>query len=95
MEFLRCVREQWDRVAAIAFGIAGALAVVLGWVGASQALYPAKQLPYIVSGGVGGLLLIAAMATAWLSADLRDEWRKLDRVEAELVTLNRHLAERP
>ena len=39
-----------------------------------------------VSGGMFGLFLLGIGALLWLSADLRDEWRKLD-------ALDRHLAE--
>lgn len=78
MEFTRYLRLQWDRVAAWVFAAAGAFALILGWVGVSATSFPAKQMPYIISGGIGGLLLVGIGATLWLSADLRDEWRKLD-----------------
>ncbi|MGH9037716.1 MAG: hypothetical protein ACRD0O_18310, partial [Acidimicrobiia bacterium] len=55
-------------------------------------VYPAQQMPYIVSGGLGGIFLIGLSATLWLSADLRDEWRKLDRVEDTFSDLNHRLA---
>ena len=88
---MRSMREQWDRVLAAVLGVVGAVALVLAWAGASNAVFPAKQIPYVVSGGLGGLFLVAATATLWLSADLRDEWRKLDRVEAELSQINGEL----
>ena len=77
----------------------GILALVLGWVGASGTEFVAKQVPYIVSGGLGGLVLLMIGGTLWLSADFRDEWRALDRIEARLTgeegivdTLQRRLA---
>ena len=75
------VRAQWDRVAAWALIALGGLAVVLGWVGVRTEALTQKQIPYIISGGIGGLALVAVGATLWLSADLRDEWRKLDAIE--------------
>lgn len=81
-QLIRWCRIQWDRTLGIALAVAGALAMVIGWIGVSGALLPAEQLPYILSGGIGGLFLLGAGATMWLSADLRDEWRKLDRLEA-------------
>lgn len=81
MTFLRWARTQWDRVAAWACIAIGGLAVVLGWVAVGREPLTAKQVPYIVSGGVGGLFLLGLGATLWLSADLRDEWRKLDALE--------------
>ena len=84
MEFLSWVRDQWDRVGAIVLVVAGALALLFGWLGISDAVLPSEQLPYLLSGGLFGVFLLGLGATLWLSADLRDEWRKLDRLE-ELV----------
>ncbi len=64
--------------------VAGGIGVVLGWIGVSGAVYPAEQLPYLVSGGLGGLFLLGVGATLWLSADLRDEWRHLDTLESDV-----------
>jgi hypothetical protein len=87
---MQWARGQWDRVAAwIAIGV-GALALMLGWLGVRSEALTQKQIPYIVSGGLGGLLLVGVGAMLWLSADLRDEWRKLDAIERELA---RHQAE--
>ena len=84
MEFLSWVRDQWDRVGAVVLVVAGALALLLGWLGISDAVLPSEQLPYLLSGGLLGVFLLGLGTTLWLSADLRDEWRKLDRLE-ELV----------
>lgn len=78
------IRLQWDRVGAWVLVLAGGLALTLGWVGVSGTPYPAKELPYIISGGIGGVVLVSIGATLWLSADLRDEWRKLDGLEEGL-----------
>jgi len=81
MEFLSWVRDQWDRVGAVVLVVVGALALLLGWLGISDAVLPSEQLPYLLSGGLVGVFLLGLGATLWLSADLRDEWRKLDRLE--------------
>jgi hypothetical protein len=81
MNLLRWVRVQWDRVAAGACVVAGAIALVLGWRGVADETLTAQQLPYLVSGGIGGLFLLGLGGLLWLSADLRDEWRKLDDLE--------------
>lgn len=80
MDVLTYIRAQWDRAAAVAAVLAGAIALVLGWIGVSGAVYPAEQLPYIISGGLGGFFLLGLGGLLWLSADLRDEWRKLDQI---------------
>ena len=81
MNILQWARNQWDRVGAVTLFGFGALAVLLGWLGVSRSAYSAESLPYIVSGGFFGLLAVGAGGVLWLSADLRDEWRKLDSIE--------------
>jgi hypothetical protein len=81
MNVMKWIRNQWDRVTAVGLMVAAALAMLAGWLGVSRSAYPAESMPYIVSGGFFGLLLIGIGAVLWLSADLRDEWRKLDSIE--------------
>ena len=81
MDFENWLRLQWDRAGAWLCVAAGAVLLVVGWVGVSGSAYPAEQLPYVISCGVGGVFLLGLGAMLWLSADLRDEWRKLDRIE--------------
>ncbi|MGH9137977.1 MAG: hypothetical protein ACRD0G_13175, partial [Acidimicrobiales bacterium] len=78
MAWLRIIRILWDRSLAAGAAVVGAVFIVLGWVGVHDKVYVAQQIPYIVSGGLGGLFLLGVAATLWISADLRDEWRKLD-----------------
>ncbi len=75
------LRTQRDRLAAMIAALAAVLVLILGWFGVSGTAYPAEQLPYIISGGIGGLFLLGVSSVLWLSADLSDEWRKLDRLE--------------
>lgn len=82
MEFVNWCRLQWDRALAVATILAGVVLVILGWAGVSDTAYIAKQVPYVVSYGIGGLVLVIIGATLWLSADMNDEWRTLDRLEA-------------
>jgi hypothetical protein len=77
---------QWDRALAIALTVLGAIALIIGWMGVSRALVPSQQLPYIISGGIGALFILGIAAALWISADLHDEWRKLDRLEEVLRT---------
>lgn len=78
------IRSQWDRLLAVAAAIAGAVVLIIGWLGVSGTAYPAEQMPYLISVGMGGLFLLGVSSALWLSADLRDEWRKLDRIEQAL-----------
>lgn len=85
MDIMTKLRSQWDRSLAVATALAGVVVLVIGWLGVSGTPYPAEQLPYVISGGIGGLFLLGVSSALWLSADLRDEWRKLDRIERAIL----------
>jgi hypothetical protein len=87
MELVKMIREQWDRALGwVAIGLGG-LALILGWLGVSRYGFPASQLPYIISGGIGGVILVGVGAVLLLSADIQDEWRKLDIIDEKLERL--------
>lgn len=82
---LTILRSEWDRAAALAALAVAVAAMINGWVGVSGTAYSAEQMPYVVGGALLGIFLLGVAAVLWLSADLRDEWRKLadldDRLE--------------
>jgi hypothetical protein len=80
MEFVNLIRAQWDRAGAILAALAGAIELLIGWIGTSGTEHVAKQIPYVVSDGLTGIFLLGLAAVLWISADLRDEWRELRRV---------------
>jgi hypothetical protein len=84
MEVLNWIRNQWDRSVGLAGFIAGAIVLMLGYWGVSGTRDSAEQVAYVVSGGIAGLFLLGLGATFWLSADLRDEWRKLHEISSDL-----------
>lgn len=81
VELKTWLSAQWDRVLGAGAVIIGAIAILLGYRGVAGTPFPAEQIPYVISGAVVGIALIGIGLTSWLSADLRDEWRKLDRIE--------------
>jgi hypothetical protein len=84
MNFMRWARVHWDRVGGAALIGLGGVFILVGWNRVSGEALTAQQIPYVISGGIGGLFLLAVGAMLWLSADLRDEWRKLDSIEQRL-----------
>jgi hypothetical protein len=77
MEIVKFLRIQWDRLTAVVAAIVGVVALLLGYFGISGTPHVAAQLPYIISGGMFGLFALGIAGMAWISADLRDEWREL------------------
>lgn len=90
MDLMAWLRAQWDRVLAWALIGVGAIALLVGWLGVSHTAYLVEQIPYVISAGLVGIFLLGLGATIWISADLRDEWRKLDRIDR---ALERHAAD--
>ena len=84
MELMTWMRAEWDRILGWSAIGSAVLALLLGFQGVSGSLSTGRQLAYLTSGGVGGLMLVAIGATLLVSADLHDEWRKLDRIEEAL-----------
>lgn len=84
MDAMTWLRAQWDRVAGFGLIGLGALAMLLGFRGVSNTGFVSDQLTYIISGGLGGLFLLGCGAVLLLVAEMRDEWRKLDGIEALL-----------
>lgn len=63
----------------------GVICLIAGWVGVSATAFPGEQMPYVVSGGLVGIFLLGLGGVLWLSADLRDEWRELARLERAVL----------
>ena len=86
-QVLAWLRADWDRAAGIALIIAGAVSLYIGYQGIADSAFVVEALSYMASGGLVGVLLVAGGLTLLVSADLHDEWRKLDRIEAAIRAL--------
>lgn len=78
---LAWLRADWDRAAGIVLIIGGAVSLYVGYQGVADSAFVVEALSYMASGGLVGVLLVAGGLTLLVSADLHDEWRKLDRIE--------------
>lgn len=82
--FLTWLKAEKDRAAGWFLIGLGAIAVFIGYQGVADSPFVAEELAYIASGAVGGLFLLGLGATLLITADIRDEWRKLDRIDEAL-----------
>lgn len=66
----------------------GALLMLFGYFGVSREALPGKQIPYLVSGGVGGMFLAVLGAYFLGTQELRRDSGRLDRVERMVEDLH-------
>lgn len=74
---------------------AGALVLLIGWFGVSREALPGKQIPYLVSGGIGGVFLAVLGAYFLGTQEIRSDSGRLDRVERMVEELHAALLQRP
>jgi hypothetical protein len=79
------LKAQWDRSIAVGCLVVAAIAMLNGYLGISDTPHVADQLPYFISAGAFGVALCAVAGMLWVSADLRDEWREIRSLRAELA----------
>jgi hypothetical protein len=72
---------------------AGGIAILAGYWGVSREALVAKQIPYLVSGGIGGMVLVAVGAFFLGTEDLRKELVRLRRLERLVEELHSTLLE--
>ena len=67
--------------------IVGGILVVVGYLGVSGQDTEALQLPYLASGGIGGLATVAVGSALLIASDLRLDRERLGRIEGEILEL--------
>jgi hypothetical protein len=75
--------------------VVGALLLLLGYLGVSREALPGKQIPYLVSGGIGGVFLAVIGAYVLGIQALRHDSGRLDRLEGMVEELHQALLRRP
>lgn len=70
------------------FIAAGLIALFIGWWGVSGTELVAKQLPYIASAGLVGVVLVAIGNRIFMTNDLRRDSGRLDRLEQMVAELH-------
>jgi hypothetical protein len=74
---------------------AGAICMLVGYLGVSRESIPAKQIPYLVSGGIGGIFLAVIGAYFLGTQEMRNDSGRLDRLERMVDELHGALLTRP
>lgn len=72
----------------------GLIALAVGWYGVSGTAVVAKQVPYLASGGLLGIGLVALGGRFLLIQDLRRDSGRLDRLETMVLELHAALLSR-
>ncbi|HEV7685219.1 MAG TPA: hypothetical protein VGQ80_01545 [Acidimicrobiia bacterium] len=85
MDFVNWLKVERERVAAWSSIAIGGVCLIVGWVGVSGTKETYQQITYIVSGGISSLFFLGLGVGLLVSADLHDEWRKMDRLERALA----------
>jgi hypothetical protein len=66
----------------------GLVAIVLGWYGAAHSAYQFQEIPYLISGGLLGVALVAGggflFFSSWLVRMIEDNHRHATRLESTL-----------
>lgn len=80
---------------AVCIGI-GFVAIIFGWYGAAHSAYLFQEIPYLISGGLLGVALVAGggflFFAAWIVRLLEENRRHAARVERTLDRVDRVLA---
>ena len=71
-----------------------ALFILFGWIGVSGTPVVAKQIPYVVSGGIFGVFLAVFGAYFLATEELRKDSGRLDRLERMIAELHQILLAR-
>lgn len=66
----------------------GAIVMLIGYAGVSREALPAKQIPYLVSGGLGGIFIAVIGAYFLGTQQLRNDSGRLDRLEQMVEELH-------
>lgn len=73
----------------------GLLIVLFGYLGISREALVAKQLPYLISGGIGGIALVGLGAMLVGTEDLKRTQERIDKLERLVDDLHAVLLTRP
>lgn len=71
-----------DRTVGAFLTIMGITFIVVGLVRLTDSVTLAETIAYIVSGGIGGIVMLGSGVALLTTAQIRDQWDTIDRVQA-------------
>ncbi|MGI8663668.1 MAG: hypothetical protein ACR2LQ_10720 [Acidimicrobiales bacterium] len=92
----RDVRRGWRAkvtrpIVGIALAALGTIFIIVGYLGVAHETLVAKQIPYLVSGGIGGMVLVAVGAFLLGTDDVRRQLERVEHLETMVNELHRTL----
>ena len=76
--------RRWRAVLAWILMSAGGVAILIGWYQVRDLPEVFLQMPYLISGGVGGAVLIGLGAALLITQDFRDDKQRLTELERKI-----------
>ena len=79
--------KRWRAVLAWVLMVAGGVAILVAWYQVRDLPEVFLQMPYLISGGVGGAVLIGLGAALLITQDFRDDKQRLTSLERKIAEL--------
>jgi len=79
------------QITAFALAAGGVIALAIGWFGVSDKVEVWEQLPYLISGGLGGAVLVGLGITAYVANEHAEDRRVSADLEARVALMEAKL----
>jgi hypothetical protein len=79
--------RRWRAVVAWVLMAAGFIAILVAWYQVRDLPEVFLQMPYLISGGVGGAVLIGLGAALLITQDFRDDKQRLESLERKIAEM--------
>jgi hypothetical protein len=81
------MKRRWQATLGWVLVVAGAIAIAVAWWQVRDLPNIALQMPYLISGGLGGTVLMGFGGTLLIAQDFRDERARISSLESKIIEL--------